>query len=448
MITYQIVEAPIESKLGYRPFGGALKFWLSKNHEVILAGPAETGKTRAVLEKIDALAWKYPNLRVAIVRKTYQSAVTSVIQTYQNKVLGAWDAREQHFDPNLTPVAIYGGSKPEWYDYPNGSRIVIGGMDKPGKFLSSEYDMIFVNQAEEIELAHWETLMTRATGRAGNMPYAQMVGDANPGAPTHWILGRRDESHLQFIESRHEDNPVLFDPDTGQLTDQGQRSMAALDKLTGVRKLRLRDGKWAQAEGVVYEEYNRSVHLIPRFEIPADWARFRVVDFGYTNPFVCQWWALDHDDRMYRYREIYMTGRTVKVHSGKIKELSDGEHIAATICDHDAEDMATLRENGIPTTPARKAVSVGIQKVQERLKPAGDGKPRIFFLEDSLVEIDHSLKEQHKPICTEQEFESYLWSNRARKDEPVKENDHGMDCTRYGVMHRDGSRTWARGPAT
>ena len=30
-----------------------------------------------------------------------------------------------------------------------------------------------------------------------------------------------------------------------------------------------------------------------------------MVDFGYTNPFTCQWWAMDHDGRLYLYREIF-----------------------------------------------------------------------------------------------------------------------------------------------
>jgi hypothetical protein len=47
-------------------------------------------------------------------------------------------------------------------------------------------------------------------------------------------------------------------------------------------------------------------------------------------------------------------------------ELSNGEAIEATICDHDAEDRATLQEHGIPNCAARKAVSVGIEKLEER----------------------------------------------------------------------------------
>jgi predicted transcriptional regulator len=39
------------------------------------------------------------------------------------------------------------------------------------------------------------------------------------------------------------------------------------------------------------------------------------VDFGYTNPFVMQWWAEDPDGRLYLYREIYRTRRLVEDHA-------------------------------------------------------------------------------------------------------------------------------------
>lgn len=461
---YQILEAPADSAVGFCPYGGAFQAWRCKDHEIILAGPAETGKTRSILEKLDALAWKYNGARLAIVRKTYKSAVASVIQTFEKKVLGAWDEQTQRFDANKTPVKKYGGERPEWYDYPNKSRIIVGGLDNAEKFLSSEYDVIYVNQAEEVSLHDWETLATRCTGRAGNMPYAQLLGDANPGPPTHWMLGRRSEGVLTFFESRHEDNPTLFNPDTGEITEQGKRSMAVLDALTGVRKQRLRYGRWVQAEGVVYEEWDRTVNLIPRFDIPPSWRRVRAVDFGYTNPFVCQWWAIDNDSRMYLYREIYMTRRTVKVHVDTIKRIEAGvplslwsemddaqkntawqknrERIEMSVCDHDAEDTATLYENGLEEiVPAQKEIEVGIQKVKERLKKAGDGKARLFVLEDSLVELDEALHEAHQPTCTEQEFDVYEWpqgkDGKSMKEVPVDMYNHGLDALRYTAMYVD-----------
>ena len=42
--------------------------------------------------------------------------------------------------------------------------------------------------------------------------------------------------------------------------------------------------------------------------------------------------------------------------------------------------------------------------------------------------------EAKKPVCTDQEIDGYVWANKATKEEPVKENDHGMDTMRYAVM--------------
>jgi len=387
----------------------------------MLHGPAETGKTVSALWKLHLCALKHPAASIVIARKTQTSVYSSVLQAWRNKVV-----------MDTEGVTAYGGGKPEWFDYPNGARVWIAGLDKPGKILSSEHDIIYVNQAEELEVDDWETLTTRTTGRAGHMPYAQTIGDCNPAWPTHWMYHRPS---LKLFYSEHRDNPMLYDPATGDITVQGERTMAVLEALTGVRRDRLLYGKPSQAEGAVYDEWHAGTHLVDRFEIPAGWRRFRVVDFGYTNPFVCQWWAVDGDGRMYRYREIYHTGRTVAEHAKQIVALSEGERIENTICDHDAEDRATLADGGIPNGAAYKDVSVGIQTVKDRLKAAGDGMPRIYFLRDSLVETDPSLVAARKPTCTEQEIDAYVWNDKVRKEEPHKADDHGMDAMRYAAMY-------------
>lgn len=438
---YSIVELSPEQKGGFQPYGAAVHLWKCKDPEVIISGPAETGKTRTCLEKLDALLWKYPGSRAIIIRKTHKSLKTSVLLTYERKVLGAYDRETGRFDQRKTPVVKLGGEHTEGYHYPNGSHIYLGGMDVPDKVLSSEWDVVYINQAEELTLNDWEIITTRTTGRAGNMPYAQIIADCNPGAPTHWIRSRTSAGKLTLLESRHEDNPVLFDPTTHQITEQGKRSLATLDGLTGVRYRRLRLGQWAAAEGAVYEDFDRAVHIIPAFPIPDDWMRIRVVDFGYTNPFVCQWWALDEDLRGFMYREIYMSHRIVEDHARDILRFSSDEQIYATIADHDAEDRATLSKYGISTIPAMKAVTLGIQAVQQRLRKAGDGNPRLFIFEGALVETDPLLLETRKPTCTEQEWDSYVWKPATAagitKEEPLKVDDHGMDGVRYFVAYVD-----------
>jgi phage terminase large subunit len=218
-------------------------------------------------------------------------------------------------------------------------------------------------------------------------------------------------------------------------TPKGKDYLEKLDNLTGVRYKRLRKGQWVSAEGLVWDTWDENIFAIYPFEIPEDWRRIRVIDFGYVNPFVCQWWALDNDDNMYLYKEIYMTGRTVTNHAAKILEESEGEQIEATICDHDAEDRATLEENGIPTMPAQKPITVGLQAVDDRMKVV-NGKPRISFFRDAVLERDLELEDQKKPTSTLDEIPDFVWSNKG-KELPIQVNDHGCDATRYATMYVD-----------
>lgn len=415
-------------------YGAAIDFWQYKGQEVILAGPFETGKTFAALYKLHALLSVFPRSRALAVRETYKSIKTSALVTYEEKVLPVPPTHPK------SAIEKYGGESPEFYAYPNGSRLTIGGMDNADKFLSAEFDFIYVNQAEGIQLDDWEKLTGRATGRAGNAPFTQIMGDCNPGPPTHWIKKR---PALKLFESRHEDNPTLYDHALNEWTAQGLKTLAILDSLTGVRKQRGRYGLWVAAEGQVYD-YDPVIHQV---QYRREWdsrPKYRVIDFGYNNPFVCQWWVEDFDGRLIMYREVYMTGRTVRRHAEQINALTGRERIVATICDHDAEDRATLHENGIRTVPADKRITVGIEKVQERLAKKGNGKSGLSFVPGALVEVDSELDGKFQPTCTEDEFAMYTYpigvDGKPVKEFPIDMYNHGMDCVRYMVMHLDGKK--------
>jgi PBSX family phage terminase large subunit len=413
----------------YRPIGRALDLFYCQADEVLMSGPAGTGKSRACLEKLHLCCLKYPGTRALVVRKTRASLTETGLVTYEEKVL-----------PAGSPIAAGAQrSHRQAYHYPNGSEVVVGGLDKPTKIMSTEYDLVYVQEATELLENDWESLTTRL--RNGVMPYQQIIADTNPDGPQHWLKLRCNRSATVMLESRHEDNPRLFDAATREWTADGRTYIARLDALTGVRKPRLRHGKWVQAEGAVYDTWDRQVHLIDRFPIPPSWRRIRSIDFGFVNPFTCQWWAIDGDGRMFLYREVYRTKRTVKVHAEQINRLSEGESYEFAVADHDAEDRATLLENGIATVPANKAVLPGIEAVQERLKDAGDGRHRLFVLRDSLVERDELLVEAKKPCCLVEEVDGYVWAKAADgrpvKDEPVKLNDHGCDAMRYAAIAVD-----------
>nr|WP_241265667.1 phage terminase large subunit [Streptomyces boncukensis] len=411
----------------------------TRDSEVVMSGPAGTGKSLACLYRLHFAALHTPGIRCLIARKTAVSLGSTTLVTFEKKV--AAEALVAGI------VKWFGGSPREAaaYRYANGSVIVVGGLDKPEKVLSSEYDLVFVDEATELTETDWETLGTRL--RNGRLSWQQQLAACNPGAPTHWLKQRADRSKLTMLESRHVDNPAYVNAD-GSVTGAGRDYFAKLDALTGVRRLRLRDGKWAAAEGVIYDGWDPAVHLVAPFRIPREWTRWLAVDFGFTNPFVAQWWAEDGDGRLYLYRELYRTRRLVEDHARDILAAVTDRNgqwseprPRAVICDHDAEDRATLeRHLGMSTSPAKKTVSDGIQAVQSRLKPAGDGRPRLVLVQGALLERDRDLEDAKLPASTAEEIEGYVWDQKPGKppkEVPVKESDHGMDALRYMVAERD-----------
>ena len=417
---------------GYQAYGAARELWSCKAEEVLIEGPAGTGKSRSALEKAHFCAMKYPGMRGLLIRKTRESMTESVLVTFETKVV-----------PFGSPV-LKGAQRRlrQAYSYPNGSSLVVGGLDKTTKIFSSEYDMILIFEGTELTEGEFEDLTTRL--RNGIMPYQQAVVDCNPGPPTHWLNRRPNKPGSKMVRllSRHEHNPLLFDPVTHAVTSAGEKYMAKLDNLSGNRKLRLRFGKWAAAEGMIFEDWDPNIHLIKRFPIPPSWKKFCSVDFGYNDPFVCQWWAVDDDGRMFMYREIYMTNRLVRDHAKQIRYYSRAEHIYDTVCDHDSENRMSLEEEGIFTTLAYKEIEPGLQAVIERIRIQGDGRPRLFILRDSRVELDTVLIDRAVPACTSEEFDGYIMKpvkdDKKLSEVPQDKDNHGMDAMRYAVCYQDG----------
>jgi PBSX family phage terminase large subunit len=421
----------------YEPRGAARELFTAPDSEICIAGSAGTGKSVAALYKVFLTCLNVPNTRALIVRQTHASLTSTTLITFEHKV--AAEALATGI------VSWFGGSsrQPPAYRFSNKSTIVVGGLDRPEKFLSAELDLIFIDEATETTVTALETLISRLRGTS--LKRKQIILACNPAHPGHWIKRRCDLGSMRMLVSKHSDNPAYVNLD-GTYTDAGADYMSKLDALTGVRRLRLRDGIWAAAEGVIYEAFS-DVHVIDPFVVPEHWTRWWVVDFGFTNPFCWQDWAEDGDGRIYLVREIYRTRRLVEDHARDILALvaPGGEwqepRPRAVICDHDAEDRATLeRHLGMSTSAATKTVSDGIQAVQARLKVQDDGKPRLFLVRGACADRDSELENSKRPTCTEEEFPGYIWAVKPGgdlKEEPRKEDDHGIDCVRYAVAELD-----------
>ena len=316
--------------------------WTARDGEMLLDGPKDCGKTRVALELLHACAMKYPGSRHLLARKTRHSLTQSAIVTLRERVFSDADKRAVQFH--------HGAQE---YRYGNGSLIVVGGLDDPARLGSSEYDMAFIPEATECSLTDLE--MVGGLLRYGKMPYARLILDCNPSYPKHWLNQRANTDAMRRVRFRHTDNPSVT-----------PARLAILQAMTGVRRKRLYEGLWVAAEGSVYEDsYDPAENVVPWFSPPHSWRRWWVVDFGFSHPFAWQAWAEDGDGRLYMYREIYKSKTLVEDHAKRILELTAGEpRPEEIICDHDAEDRATLeRHLGMKTRPAWKpggSVRIGI----------------------------------------------------------------------------------------
>jgi phage terminase large subunit len=234
MATQQLVHR-------YQPYGTAIELFTSRDPEVLYCGPAGTGKSRACLEKIHLLAMLNPGCRILMVRKTLVSLTTSALVTYKEHVA------KEHLESG--EVKWFGGStqEPAAYKYKNGSVLVVGGMDKAMKVMSTEYDVIYVNEATELFEKDWDSLTTRL--RNGKISFQQLIADCNPDTPTHWLKARCDIGRTKIINSRHIDNPVFFNPDTKEPTKKGKDYvLGVLSNMRGFMRDRYYKGVWSAAE--------------------------------------------------------------------------------------------------------------------------------------------------------------------------------------------------------
>ena len=416
-----------------------------------MAGAAGTGKSLAWLLKIYWVCRKYPGARCLIVRKTRESLTESVLVTWERDILG-YSHPLLTTRPNLRKVR-------QSYTFPNGSTIVVGGMDKPDKVLSSEWDVIYVPEVTELELVDWETLGGRL--RAGAVPYQQLIADCNPTTPHSWVFLRQSSGLIKMFSTQHKDNPRFWSRTANDWTPDGKKYMARLDRMTGARRKRFRDGEWSTAEGAIYDFIAALVkddpsgqvgHMMPNdWQPPRTWRRVWSIDWGLSAPTVLLDWAVDPEGRMFLVNEIYRTRQRADELGQWVRdnwlELGYVPRPQAVVCDvspqrgseKDAEDARKLfeRTSGLSLQLADKVDrDRGIREMQGRFDFQEDGLPRILFRMGALAHPpDQELLNAGKPTSLVSELPGYVWDTTSINDTPIKSNDHACDASRYSVRY-------------
>ena len=281
-------------------------FLKDKHRHIAYGGARGGGKSWAVRTKSKLLAFRYPGIKILIVRKTYKELQNNHIEQLTAELAG---------------FAKYNRSD-KMFRFPNGSTISFGYCANEGdlgQYQGAEYDVVFIDEAGQLQESWIRkiNLCVRGTNGFPKRTYYTL----NPGGPGHAYFKRvfvdrnfnpdEDPNDYFFIQAKVEDNKALMDTQPDYLRE--------LENLPPTLRAAWKDGRWDVYEGQFFEDFRddpehyqdrRWTHVIEPFEIPDGWKICRSYDFGYGKPFSCAWWAVDYDGTIYRIMELYGCTRT------------------------------------------------------------------------------------------------------------------------------------------
>lgn len=368
-------------------------------------GPWGNGKTFILAAKA-LLMSMIPNNRIALIRRKRKHLEETTWKVLVDDILPkSWIS---YMNTTKLLIKLHNGSEINGYGLDTGKDI--------NNLASHQYGFIGVEEAREIREDQYDEQIGRSN-RWPHIPekFLQVMSVTNPDNPGHFL-------NVRFNTERWKNYKAIKGKILAKLLPRAY--MERVNQLRGVFRKRYKEGLWVGAEGMVYP-FDPAVHVIKRRPIPKEWERVVGIDWGFDNPFVCQWWAISPEGIWYLYREIYMTHRTVNVFAPQIKAFNDADGISPRIiCDHDPGSLAILKEHKIKARNAVKDRSNGQATVEDLFNAE-----KIFIFDDALVEVDQRLVESRKPWNTAQEFPGYTWLDG--KEDMSHEDDHGQDDLRY-----------------
>lgn len=419
---------------GYVPLEGMLPFHAAARladkrdgpEWIALGGKRGPGKSHTVMAQVGLDdCQRVPGLKVLFLRKIQKAARESLEDVIRRVFL--------YTEHSITQDGV---------KFTNGSRILIGGFKDEKdieKYLGIEYDAIVIEECTQISETKKDKLRgSLRTSKPGWRPRIYLSTNAD-GIGLLWFKKMFIEPFRAGKETvtRFFDVTFIHNPFTNPEYE------AWLDSLKGALRKAWRDGDWDAFAGMAFPMWNRERHVISPIEIPDNWTRWRGLDWGFSAPFSCHWYARNPDTkRVYCYRELYKTDLTDKQQAQNILDMTlPHEKIAFTYADpsmwasknKDGAYYTTADEYakyGVPLTKADNDRESGKRKVNNVLSDLADGEPGLLIFDNCVHLIEQletlPLKEGTEDVDTRAEDHAYddlryaLTNERSTSKEPPK----------------------------
>lgn len=436
--------------------------------EVLFEGQPGAAKTRNILEWIRHVLDRFPGTKVLFVRETRESVTDSILPIWEEEVLG------------LDHPAL-GGSQREnrsrYRDPDKGWEVVLGGLNKPRKLFSTQWDIIYFCEIQETTLRKW-LYFARSQRQRGEVkgakndlprvPFKLRIGDCNPEDEYHWANqracnggdhgGERCPGVMHRLRGKVWDNPLYYNRSLREWTEAGAEYVGQL-----VRSLRgtiLYDrlvlGLWRSTQGMVWGDYDPAKHLItgeldynddgdfvllsPDLPSPRRMEYFvGGHDIGWDAPGCAHVWGFDSEERAYLIAEVYKREMSTDAPAGgdlswcDVWEFFWKEYNPAKIVtDHDPDFIKQirrrlrLRDKDIrlgrwsKERSSKTREKTGIDVVRRYMKQRPDGSVGFHIVQGSRLHpygIDEDRKAMGLPTGLSSEITAWAYPDEEdRKD--------------------------------
>lgn len=467
------------------------RFHQSRAKVRLYGGGFANGKTTALVAETLRVAIDYPGCTMLLARATYPKLNSTLRREFIKWCPKDWIKSFDKTKEN-TCVLKNGTTIDFRYIEQQGSVNNDTG-ESTSNLLSANYDFIAIDQIDDVQITHEDFLQLLGRLR-GNTPYAgedhtmprtgprMMILSCNPTLgwpfkrlvkPVHDLrMGKHNPELICEVDS--EGNPVLvngfpvplidvFEASTYENAQNLEGDYIKLLEATYRGKMRDRYllGKWVAFDGVVYEEFDENIHVVPHDTLCQYIAELRLegerqwlvegYDFGVTAPSCYLLGLTDSEGRVFLLDGFYEPNASIVWQAEQIKSARSEHHppsnwMAQTPPDIYADPQIfkrtnaglrtigksvaeMFREEGIFMQRGNNNIMNGIVKVKQYLVPQHSvlnpfthawGCPKLF-ISDKLTWF-------------RDEIATYRWK-RSRSDEavdaPVDAKNHAMDALKY-----------------
>lgn len=392
------------------------KFILSKSKFPAIVGTWGCGKSLAGLYAANIECETHPNNLYLVIRKEFVDLRDSTMQDWSNEIGRPWDG-----DKNV--------------NYENGSVLMFRHGSDIDSLKNTNLGGALLIQAEEMTEEEFWFISGRLRRKQGSL---QLRLEANYNGH-NWIYKIWKKHDLKVplgSQITTEDFHLIETNTLDNKENLPEAYIASLEMLPEKLKRRHYIGSWDEAQGLVYDEFSESKHVVPPMYIPESWEKGFVLDHGFTNPTAVLWYAIDWDGNIWLYDEHYEREKPPSYHAEEIKKrkltsgLCDPSVFAKTQSRGLNSEVFSIadeyRDFGINLRPAlRGSDASGIARVNEFFKA---NKIKVFSTLTNFIDEINNWKYRT--------LNARIVTNAP--EDPEDKNNHLMDDIKYLIVSRFG----------